>query len=172
MDDKIHPPGYAALRRFRESKSSADYFLTMNLAQRGRGLEAPALTAQAIEQWQKLEADELWSVRTTVVMPDHLHLLVALGAVHGLAECIRQLKGRLSPGLRAGGLRWQPGFYEHRLREAEDVLPVFLYIYLNPYRAGLLSIEQTWPGYRCRAEDWQWFGPMTRASTPQPEWLR
>src|SRR3954462_6247961 len=64
------------------------------------------------------------------------------------------------------------GFYDHQLRADDDVLAVFRYIYLNPYRAGLLPESETWPGYRCRAEDWNWFGPLTRESAPQPEWLR
>ncbi len=165
-------PGYAALRRFRDSKPNADYFLTMNLVKRGRGLDQPALTMRTIKQWHRLEADKLWLVRTAVVMPDHLHLLVRLGETNSLEECVRLFKGRLSPDLHANGFRWQQGFYEHRLRRAESVAPVFIYVYLNPYRAGLLAQAETWPGYRCCAEDWAWFGPMTKESAPQPEWLR
>ena len=69
-------------------------------------------------------------------------------------------------------MKWQEGFYEHRLRKTEDLLPVFLYVYLNPYRAGLISTDQTWPGYYCAPEDWIWFGVMTANAVPQPEWLR
>ncbi|MFZ5495155.1 MAG: hypothetical protein ACOZE5_07430 [Verrucomicrobiota bacterium] len=52
---------------------------------------------------------------------------------------MRLFKGRLTPALRNHGLKWQEGFYDHQIRESEDLLPVFLYIYLNPYRAGLLG---------------------------------
>ena len=130
------------------------------------------MTAAVTDQWEKLEAEGLWLVRTATVMPDHVHLLVRLGEFLPLGECVRLLKGRLSPRFRAGTLRWQDGFYEHQLRSADDVRAVFLYIYLNPYRAGLLCETETWPGYRCRPEDWEWFGSTTRESTPQPEWLR
>jgi putative transposase len=170
--DNIRPPGYAALRRFRKSKPSAEYFLTINLAKRGPGLERPALTTAVVRQWDKLEAEKHWLVRTATVMPDHLHLLVRLGESKLLAECIKLLKGRLSPDLRAAGLRWQDGFYDHQLRLIDDVMAVFLYIYLNPYRAGLIPETEIWPGYRCRPEDWDWFGQLTRESIPQPEWLR
>jgi hypothetical protein len=78
----------------------------------------------------------------------------------------------MTPALRRSGLKWQDGFYEHRLREAEDVLPVFLYIYLNPYRAGLIPTDQTWPGYYCAPDDWKWFGHQTANAMPQPEWLK
>ena len=170
--DRIRPPGYASLRRFRESKPHADYFLTINLAERGRGLEQAALTPAVIAQWEKIEAEQSWLVRTATVMPDHLHLLVRLGEIRSIEECVKLLKGRLSPEFRSSRLSWQDGFYDHELRPGDDVLAVFMYIYLNPYRAGLITETQIWPGYRCRPEDWEWFGPLTREAVPQPEWLR
>lgn len=172
MEDLPAKPGYAALRRFRESKAGAGYFLTSNLAKRGNGLEVPELTDLLAQQWRQLESDGCWLVRSAVVMPDHVHLLVELGAVNCLAECTRLLKGRAAPALRARGLKWQEGFYEHRLREGEDVMPVFLYIFLNPYEAGLITKDQTWSGYFCAPADWQWFGEMTAQSMPQLEWLK
>lgn len=123
-------------------------------------------------QWQRLQDERLWQIRTAVIMPDHVHLLVGLGPESGLPACVRLFKGRVAPALRSHGLKWQEGFYEHRLREAEDVLPVFLYIYLNPYRAGLISADRTWPGYYCAPEDWNWFGGMTDNAVPQSEWLK
>lgn len=111
-------------------------------------------------------------VRTAVVMPDHLHMLVRLEQGSTLAECMRLLKGRMSPILRECDLKWQDGFYEHRLRENEEHLAVFLYIYLNPYRAHLVSKDQVWPGHFCSEEDWAWFGEMTDSASPQPEWLK
>lgn len=170
--DKIKPPGYAALRRFRTSKPQAEYFLTVNLAERGAGLEKAAVTSAIIEHWEKLEADGSWLVRTAIVMPDHLHLLIQLGESISIDRCVKLLKGRLSPLLRANSRGWQSGYYEHELRSVEEVLPVFLYIYLNPYRAELLSTAEIWPGYRCRPDDWAWFAPLTKHSVPHPEWLR
>ncbi|MCK5956865.1 transposase, partial [Klebsiella pneumoniae] len=120
MENMPRPPGYAALRRFRESKPNVDFFLTINLAKRGSGFERPALTAAVIDQWQKLEAEQLWLVRTATVMPDHLHLLIRLGDLNSLEECIKLLKGRLSLHLRASTLQWQDGFYDHQLRTTDD----------------------------------------------------
>ncbi len=162
--DRFRAPGYASLRLFRESKPNADYFLTINLAKRGRGLEQAALTTTVIAQWEKLEAEQHWLVRTATVMPDHLHLLVRLGEITPIEKCVKLLKGRLSPDLRIARFEWQDGFYDHQLRPGDDVLAIFLYIYLNPYRAGLLPETEVWPGYRCRAEDWNWFGPLTKES--------
>ena len=142
MEYSPQEPGYAALRRFRRSTLGAEYFLTANLMDRGRGLETPELTGQLFREWQSLEREGLWSVRTAVVMPDHLHLLVCLGASVSLVECMRLFKGRLAPSLRRHAIGWQKGFYDHQVRSAEDPLPTFLYIYLN-------RIAQTWSGQRC-----------------------
>ncbi len=172
METRPHRSGYAALQRFRDSKPWAAYFITTNLWHRGRGLEGAELTGRVMEEWRRIESSGGWTMRSAVVMPDHVHLLVEMGPLGSLAESMRLFKGRLSRDLRRHELRWQEGFYEHRIRESEDLLPVFLYIFLNPYRAGLLTEAETWPGYYCCAEDWDWFGALTREAGPQPEWLR
>ena len=105
-------------------------------------------------------------------MPDHVHLLVTLGIQSSLADALRQLKGPLTPVLRRHDLSWQEDFYDHRLRSTDELLPTFLYIFLNPYRAGLITPEQTWPWYTCAPEDWEWFGGLTKESRPFVEWLK
>src|SRR5690349_9451669 len=123
VEDKPEKPGYAMLRRFRESTPRRSYFLTTNLANRGRGLDEEALMNAIRHGWQELEADDSWLVRTAVVMPDHMHLLVDLTEHQALEECMRLFKGRLTRDLRQRNLGWQPGFYERRMRKAEDVGP-------------------------------------------------
>jgi putative transposase len=172
MQTKPTKSGYAALRRFRESKSDAVYFVTTNLKERGHGLESSEMADRVIAEWRRIEYDGGRLVKSAVVMPDHVHLLVQIKGVESLAECMRCWKGWLSSDLRRRGLCWQEGFYEHRVQESENLLPVFLYIYLNPYRAGLVPETAVWAGYFCCPEDWSWFGDLTRESVPQPEWLR
>ena len=104
-------------------------------------------------------------------MPDHLHLMIELGSVLDLPAAVRGFKGRASVLLRSRKLRWQRGCFDHRMRAAEDLLPVFQYIYLNPLRAGLVKDAQTWPGYFCAEEDWNWFCGTTESSCIMPQWL-
>ena len=119
----------------------------------------------------RLCLESVWSLRTGVVMPDHIHLLVEISSVTGLAGAVRLFKGRLTPILRKAGVQWQPAYFDHRRRPDEDRLPVFIYIYLNPYRAKLLTPDQVWSGYFCGEDEWKWFEPLTDYSCPQPEWL-
>jgi putative transposase len=163
--------GHGALRRGRWSTSGAEYFLTFCTHDRNPGLTKPAMLAAVLTQMQQLEADRVWHLRTAVVMPDHVHLLVTIGESNELAGAVRVFKGRLTPVLRKSGLRWQQAYFDHRMRPDEDRLPVFLYIFLNPYRAGLLPQNERWPGYYCCEGDWSWFGALTNESVPVPEWL-
>jgi REP element-mobilizing transposase RayT len=119
-----------------------------------------------------LESDEKWHTRCAIFMPDHVHLLITLASNGDLSESVRLFKGRLTPALRGLNSRWQPSFYDHRLRNDEEVLPVFLYIYLNPYRTSLCHAKVKWPGYYCSPDDWLWFGALTNKDCPELEWLR
>ena len=105
-------------------------------------------------------------------MPDHIHLVVTLDAQTTLPGVIRLFKGSLTPELRKKRLRWQENFYDHRIRPDDKLSPVFLYIFLNPYQAGLVKAGEKWAWYKCSSVDWEWFGGMTDDALPFPEWIR
>lgn len=167
-----HQKGYPALRRGRWSVPEAEYFLTICLKRPSVALAEPGVVHQSIAELVRLESERVLSVRCAVHMPDHLHLLIVLGTAHTLSSAIRLFKGRLTSVLRNHGVHWQRAFYDHRLTRNEDPLPVFLYIFLNPYRAGLVAPGETWPGYYCSREDWAWFRHLTNAGRPEPQWLK
>lgn len=164
--------GHEALRRGRWSNPGADYFLTLCTHNRQHGLAEMEPATAILTHAHELAAEDIWRVRTAVIMPDHLHLLISLGTVIELSAAVRLFKGRLAPALRRVDLCWQRAYFDHRLRSDEDCLPVFLYVYLNPYRAELVPPNQTWSGYYCAEDDWRWFGELTTVSCPFPEWLR
>jgi len=104
-------------------------------------------------------------------MPDHFHLLVELGAKLSLEKAVSRLKAKTSADLRTAGVGWERGFFDRRLRAADDVLDVFLYIYLNPYRAGLCARTESWPWFHCHPDDWAWFRDYLDVDRPPPQWL-
>ena len=163
--------GHEALRRGRWSQPHTDYFLTLCTAGRRRGLAAAEVAEAIWREVTALEADATWALRCGVVMPDHLHLLVTLGERLPLSRCLQRLKAKTYAPLQAVGLGWERGYFDHRMRPDDDAAPVFRYIYLNPYRAGLLPLDQRWPQYRCGAEDWEWFRTQLDRDLPVPEWL-
>jgi len=161
--------GQNSLRRGRYSSPGSTYFLTFCTEHRAVGLDK--LYALLHGQALTLESQNVWVVHSQVVMPDHEHLIVILHEDADLPAAVRLYRGRTSVALRTAGLRWQRGYFDHCLRPDEDRLPVFLYLYLNPYRADLLPVSAKWDGYYCRAEDWAWFSPLTNEGCPMPEWL-
>jgi putative transposase len=163
--------GHEALRRGRWSAPGAEYFLTVCVEGRSRGLSDDPLASTTWAQAHQLASAGLWHIRTGTIMPDHLHLLITLGERTPLSEVIRLFKGRLTLELRRAEVRWQSGYFDHRLRDREDRLPLFLYIFLNPYRAHLIAPGKIWPAYYCAPEDWKWFSQLTNFSCPMPEWL-
>jgi putative transposase len=171
MNDSRIRRGYGALRIGRFSISDATYFLTICLQRPQTGLSNEALLAKILAEIHRLGESAHWTMRTGVVMPDHMHLLPVLGRQEDLSQTIRLFKGRLAIALRGFGLSWQPSFYDHRLRSTQEVLPTFRYIFLNPYHEGLIGAGEKWPGHFCAKQDWEWFKDLTSEEMPFPEWL-
>jgi len=165
--------GHAALRRGRVSIPHEEYFLTLCTEDRRTGLGSPAAAPAILTELSALDADYTWQLRCAVVMPDHVHALVVLGERLALGKSIARLKSKTKPSLLSldPALAWERDFYDHRVREGEDRIALFLYIFLNPYRAGLRARTDRWPWYFCREADWSWFKDHLEADRPYPEWL-
>jgi len=78
-----------------------------------------------------------------VAMPDHLHWLMQLGYSRELESIVRSVKALSSK--RAGKRLWQKGFYDHALRQDEDIKNVARYVVSNPLRTGLVSKLYDYP---------------------------
>lgn len=73
-------------------------------------------------------------------MPDHLHILAEGKSEEAdLWKMIVDFKQQTGYWLskNGNGIRWQKDFYDHILREEEDVTKHMAYILDNPIRAGL-----------------------------------
>lgn len=165
--------GHAALRRGRVTIPNAEYFLTICTDQRRSGLTSPDTAKAILAEAQTMDTDTTWHLRCAVVMPDHLHLLVGLGRRLSLGKSIARLKSKTKAALSAcsPSLVWERGFFDHHVRPEDERLALFLYIFLNPHRAGLCSKDGIWPWYYCCEEDWAWFKGLLDTDRPQPEWL-
>ena len=83
-----------------------------------------------------------------VIMPDHLHLFVALEPDRQLSLWMKSLKNSLSKALRGLTIpapHWQKGFFDHVLRSDESYSQKWEYVRDNPVRAGLAKSFEEWP---------------------------
>ena len=106
---------------------------------------------RAFECYVRRARDEFGvAVGRYVMMPDHLHLFVRGSDDFNLAQWVNGLKRAISIPLGATKKRllWQPGFFDHVLRNDESYSQKWEYVRENPVRAGRVS----------RADDWLYQG--------------
>lgn len=90
-----------------------------------------------------------------VVMPDHLHWLLALQNDYSLSKVMQQVKGssafQIQKIRREQGLLgtneslWQHGYHDHALRKEEDLQKFARYIVANPLKAGIVDKIADYP---------------------------
>ena len=85
-----------------------------------------------------------------VLMPDHLHLFVAVPqeSPRALSDWMKALKRSLTRVLAEMGIsspHWQKGFFDHVMRSGESYSEKWNYVRNNPVRAGLVSEAEVWP---------------------------
>jgi len=91
---------------------------------------------------------KMFTVRSYVVMANHVHVLLALHAP--LSQIMQQIKGATAreANLILGRTRsrfWQDESFDHWIRDAAEWQKVRTYIERNPVAAGLVSKPEDWP---------------------------
>ncbi|HTX65971.1 MAG TPA: transposase [Opitutaceae bacterium] len=166
------PRRTGALHAHRWSEPAAIYFVTCCTRNRAPGLTGAAIAGALRETVQGLDADGDTDTHAFTVMPDHVHWLLALGDRLSLGRIVVRLKTQTKATLETRGFAWQRDFFEHRLRADEAVEPYGLYIFLNPYRARLLSPAESWPHWWCPQPGHFRFMTLLRdGQTPPSDWI-
>ncbi|SRR6266446_29948 len=123
------------------------YFVTANTANRLPILAVPRIHSSFLE-FAQLGEDHGAFDGAYVLMPDHIHLFLALHPERTLSAWMKSLKNSLSKTLRNLNIpapHWQKGFFDRVLRSAESYAEKWEYVRDNPVRAGLVSAWQEWP---------------------------
>ncbi|HET9476334.1 MAG TPA: transposase [Dehalococcoidia bacterium] len=124
--------------------------ITTNIAGHKPLFADPSAANALILAMEHAEA-ELWvTVYAYVVMPDHLHLVVAPNENTTHGDFVRLLKGRFAHRWNRNhgrdGSIWQSRFHERALRNERALLAAIDYVHSNPVAAGLAE----------RPEDYAW----------------
>ncbi len=90
-----------------------------------------------------------FKVHDFVVMPDHIHVLITVGADMSVEKAVQFIKGGFSYRLKKehgyNGEVWQRGFSEVRVDDRESFLRHREYIAQNPVKRGLVDSPEKFP---------------------------
>lgn len=98
--------------------------------------------------------DTAFRLYAYTIMPNHIHILFKPlerdGVPIGIAEIMQRIKGLTSREvnviLKRSGALWYREYYDHWVRNSNELVNIVEYIRQNPVKAGLVQ----------RPEDWQW----------------
>jgi REP element-mobilizing transposase RayT len=152
---EINSPQHSKnLRRGRYSETGRIYLLTTATWQR-RPFFLDMILGRLVVQAMRFQEDEKRVESLAfVLMPDHLHWLLALQHQTTLSEVMKSVKSyssrKISNVLREAGETgathvWQDGFHDHALRKEDDLIEVSRYVIANPVRAGLVKRVEDYP---------------------------
>jgi putative transposase len=137
----------------RNSQLGAYYVVTTVIANRRPLFRQCRLADAAAMEIARCQKEERVVSLAWVVMPDHIHWLFELKQ-GSLSRCLQAFKSRLARAMNAemlgSGSIWQPGFYDDRIREDEDLLEKARYLVANPIRSGLVSRIEDYPHWWCQ----------------------
>jgi putative transposase len=132
-------------------------FITINCLERGRnqlckaGIGDQIFAAAEFNNFRRL-----WGCRLMLLMPDHVHAITFFPLDPGLKTIVTNWKTYLAKKYRIG---WQRDFFDHRIRNHDELKAKSEYILMNPVRRGLCE----------RAEDWPWvWRPKTASALIEP----
>ena len=125
------------------SRSDAVYFITLNCHERQNTLANDQVADFLFESITHYYDQEYWYPHVVLIMPDHLHGLFSFPETgKPMSKLFSQWKSYTAKHL---DFKWQPAFFDHRLRSNESFDEKLEYIRNNPVRAGLINNKnETW----------------------------
>jgi putative transposase len=155
------------------------FFFTAVAFDRRPVLDRPRARSLLREAIRAAKAARPFEVVAFVLLPDHLHTLWQLPPDNGdFSTRWRQIKARfthdlirdgrsaepVSPSRRRTGERdvWQRRFWEHVIRDEEDLRRHLDYIHWNPVKHGLVTRVRDWP--------WSTFHRYVRQGIYSADW--
>jgi REP element-mobilizing transposase RayT len=147
-ETRVHHPRRPPRLEFLYSSVCPIYFVTFNTYER-RPILARAALHERFRSFCNLAENYDVAVGSYVIMPDHVHLFVALPpTATTLPKWVQMLRTVLGKELLRSGIQkphWQEGFFDHVLRSSESYSQKWDYVRLNPVRAGYCAEPEGWP---------------------------
>jgi putative transposase len=121
---------------------TATFFITICCTPKGENqLCRHEIAAAIIESVAFRQSRRDWWMELLLLMPDHLHALVSFPSDKDMTAVISQWKEFLAKKI---GIGWQANFFDHRLRNDQQLREKADYILQNPVRRGLAARTEDW----------------------------
>lgn len=132
------------------------YFFTIVTYKRMRYFDSDQARGVLLENIEKVRKAQDFDLIAYCIMPDHLHLLIKLPVERkDFSYLIREIKRLTTLEVRKSinnptARIWQNRFWEHTIRDEEDLQNHFDYIHFNPRKHGYVDdpIDWEWSSYR------------------------
>jgi REP element-mobilizing transposase RayT len=119
------------------------YFITICVLERnGSPLTDPIAAQKLLAAARHYHLARRWWLRLFLIMPDHVHALLAFPANRRMKTTLAAWK---SYAAKATGIAWQRDFFDHRPRNLHALEEKENYILDNPMRWGLAAQPDDWP---------------------------
>ena len=143
--------------RYRRNRlAGGTYFITATLADRSSCALIDHIDALRAA-FRATRQAHLFTIEAVVVLPDHLHIVMALPEEDAdYSNRLRLIKRRFTDAVARTGTRvvrpangelglWQRRFREHTIRDENDLARHVDYIHFNPVKHGLFARVRDWP---------------------------
>ena len=129
--------------------SARSFFVTTKPSQGRPLLQSNRNATLMIDVLRGYVAAGKFRVHDFVVMPNHVHLLMTVGADITIEKAMQFIKGGFSYRLKKEfghvGEVWQRGFSDERIKDRQSFLQHREYIAGNPVKAGLANSPEDFP---------------------------
>jgi putative transposase len=129
--------------------SERTFFITSSTCEKRGLLQTARAAGLMIDVLYHYREQRKYLLHEFVIMPDHFHVLITVGAEMTVEEAVQFIKGGFA--FRAGrelGFRapvWQKGFPEIRVNEREAFRKIREYIHTNPLKRFLVMVSADYP---------------------------
>jgi putative transposase len=149
-------------------EAGGTYFFTVVTAARWPCFDDRQHVRMLGDAWRRTRASHAFTSLAIAVMPDHLHCIWTLPP--GDADFSLRwelIKKRFADNLRCGSEQapkaiWQPRFWEHLIRDDDDLTRHLDYVHYNPVKHGHAATPAAWP--------YSSFERYVRAGRYAPDW--
>ena len=141
------------LRKGRVSQPLHFYVITAVTKNRKEVFSKLTNAQLVIKELYTLDKENAVKTICYVLMPDHIHWQFQLLNKYTLSEVVKRFKGRttiiINKRNNQQGSIWQEDYFDHQIKDEDDLINQARYIVANPLRAGLVNNIGVYPYWNC-----------------------